>query len=195
MRSRFHCVKFALLVGCLLPLGFACGSPYLQNPLVEWVLRHSWEARLEMQVNFDANENPPAALLAGLGYYPADNLQLGLYTLLRNSDRDLPTRMRRLYGLGGYAEYHFQTDSRVTPYAGLRAGMLKPTGPTFSTEPHLAGQIGLRIPLSPQLALSLSGTAQWTGNDFFNYSRSRDRTTYKASDADLTLDVGLRLSF
>lgn len=184
----------SILCFCLLPMCSAFGSPYLDNPLAQWVVRQSFEARFEIQTNFDGNENPPAAFLAGIGYQASELLTLGLYGLTRSSDRRLPKRMRGLVGFGGYTEMRLPTQGAVTPFGGLRVGLLDPKGPGYGNAFHLGAQVGVLIPLTPRLFLSLAGGAQVTQKDFFNYREKGDGRV-AADNTDMTIDVGLRAVF
>ena len=187
-------IRLTPLCLCLLPLLGAFGSPYIDNPLTQWMIRQSFEARFEIQTNFDGNENPPSAFLAGFGYNASETLTLGLYGLTRASDRRLPNRMRRLIGFGGYTEMRLPTQGAVTPFGGLRVGLLDPKGPGYGNAFHLGAQAGVRIPLTPGLQLSLGGGAQWVQYDYFNYRESAEGRV-SADNTDLTVDIGLRAVF
>ncbi len=173
----------------------ASAMPYIDNPLVQWIPQQRFEMKFELQTNFDSNEDPPAAWLAGFGYGVTDTLTVGLYGSVRASDRTLPKRMKRVFGFGGYIEQRFSPLGVLVPYVGGRVGLLDSTGPGYPTALHLSGQAGLLWPLTDRLGLTVAGTLQWAGEDFFNYTDAANEAGFRADDTDITLDVGLRLMF
>ncbi len=179
----------------LVPGPGASAMPYVDNPLVQWLPQQRFEIKLEMQSNFDSAEDAPAAWLAGFGYGVTDSLSVGLYGSVRESDRMLPKRMKRMYGLGGYVEQRLGEVGFLVPYLGGRVGLLDSTGPGYSTALHLSAQAGVLWPLTDRLGLTLSGTVQWASEEFFNYSSASNAKGYTADDMDITLDLGLRLMF
>lgn len=189
-------IAFLILSAALLPVWSAADvGAYLDNPLGDWLLRQSFEARLELQVNTDGNENPPAAYLAGVGLAATEAVSVGLYGLLRESDRVLPRRMRRMYGFGVYAERQWQAIGAWIPFLGGRIGLLDPTGPGYGTAWHAGGQLGARLPLSARASLSLGVGLQWAEDDLFNYRASSDGTRYRADNTDFTFDFGIHFGF
>lgn len=189
MKQSFGVFVCALLAGVLtIPTARA---DYTSNPLVQWALRQTFEARLDMQFDFAGNDHNTAGFLAGLGHAPSECLTVGLYGSVRGSDRAWPNRMKKIRGLGAYAEYSFLPDNAVQPFVEGRLGVLDPTGPRYPTSLHLAGIFGVRIPLNEIVHVALSGAIHWAEDKIFNWrdsSRTGDQT-------DFTLDLGLRLRF
>jgi len=166
---------------------------YTTNPLVEWIVRQSFELRLDAMIDSQDNQHHRAGMLGGFGWGLTDSLSLGIYGSMRGSDRDQPARSSVIRGTGAYGEYSFYPSARIAPIAGLRLGILAPTGPRAPTSLHVAGSAGMRAALTDRLHLVLTGTVNWAEDPILNYRRTD--TGYKVSDMDASIDLGLRYRF
>ncbi len=168
---------------------------YLRHPIFQNLPR--MEVRAESQFGYGDNGSLPFGLLGAFGIGVSDALTAGVYANFYTSDRDLPTRVRMVHGLGVFAEYAFDRGYAVVPYAGGRIGFLDPTGPSYPTVPYAAGYAGVKVPLSTRLWLSLAGTLHWAKeeDDFGAYNYKRKNASYRSDSADITIDAGLRYGF
>lgn len=193
MLSIRRLTGIVLVAGCMASPAIYAQGAYTSNPLAEWLMQESFELRIETQADIASNKHHRFGILAGFGWGFTESISLGFYGSLRGSDRDLPARWKVLRGLGMYGEYRFDPIFDIVPIAGLRAGILSPTGPSAPTSLHLAGNAGLRIPLTAHVHLALTGSLNWTQDKLLNYRRTRNH--YKADNTDISIDLGLRYLF
>jgi hypothetical protein len=152
------------------------------------------EARLLARVDPDnTGEESPIAGLAGIGYLPQDNLTVGVYGSFQTTDRNLPRKMRRMYGAGAYLEYDLTVGYRLMPFVGASVGMIDTTGPAYPTALHLVGTFGVKYALQDSLCLSLSINGHWASEDLFDYKT--DGVNWDANPYDITMDAGVRFLF
>jgi hypothetical protein len=168
---------------------------YLRHPVFQNL--PTMEVRMETQFGYGDTGDLPFGLLGAFGIGIGDALTIGVYGQLFTSDRDLPVKMETVYGLGGFGEYAIQIGYAVTPYIGMRIGMLDPTGPASPTVPYVGGIAGLKYPLTDVISLSASVTVHWAGDDgaYEAYNYKRSGSGYSADTTDVTFDAGLRYAF
>ncbi len=168
---------------------------YLRHPVFQNL--PPMEIRVETQFGYGDTGDLPFGLLGAFGVGIGDALTVGAYGQFFTSDRDLPVKMESVYGIGGFAEYAMRIGYAVVPYAGLRIGMLDPTGPGSPTVPYVGGLLGVKYPLTDVISLTVAMTLHWAGDDgdyeAYNYKRSARR--YSADATDITFDAGLRYAF
>jgi len=155
------------------------------------------EVRVETQFGYGDTGDLPFGLLGTFGIGLGEFWTVGAYGQLYTSDRELPDKAAMVYGLGGFAEYGFRIGYPVTPYAGVRLGILDPSGPTSPTLAYGGGYIGVKYPLTKAISLSAAVTLHVASSkgsyEAYNYDRSG--YTYSADSSDITFDTGLRYAF
>ncbi len=174
------------------PAGLA---PYTDNPLVEFLARQRYHVFIGTQVDTSSNDHDALSLIGGLGYFPVENLSIGVYGSLRNSDRLFPQRMKQLYGVGLFAEYNTAPRAAVQPFGGLRLGIIDTTGPTNPTSVHAALLGGLKFALNNNVAVSFSGVLNWTEEDILDYKQNKQDGSFSTSNTDFGIEIGLRFGF
>ena len=170
-------------------------APYTDNPLVEFLAQQRYHAFLSVQADTASNDHDVLSLIGGIGYFPLENLSVGVYGLLRNSDRQLPQYMRQWRGFGFFSEYNLAPQSAVQPFGGLRLGFIDLTGPGSPTTLHAAALGGIKFAFNRNVALSLSGVFNWTDEEILNYKQNLEDRSFKASNTDVGIEMGLRLGF
>ncbi len=168
---------------------------YLRHPVFQNL--PAMEIRLETQFGYGDTGDLPFGLLGAFGVGIGDALTVGVYGQFFSSDRDLPSKMEMVYGLGGFAEYAIDTGYAVTPYVGLRLGFLDPTGPRSPTVPYAGGILGLKYPLTDVISITAAVTLHWAGEEgnYEAYNYKRSGSGYSADSTDITFDAGLRYAF
>lgn len=168
---------------------------YLRHPVFQNL--PPMEVRVETQFGYGDTGDLPFGLLGAFGVGIGDSLTVGVYGQVLTSDRDLPVDVDLVYGVGGFAEYAIGIGYAVVPYAGLRVGMLDPTGPTSPTLPYVGGSFGLKCPLTDVTSVSAAVTVHWAGEkgDYEAYNYERSGGSYSADSTAVTFDVGLRYAF
>ncbi len=168
---------------------------YLRHPVFQKM--PPMEMRVETQFGYGDTGDLPFGLLGAFGVDVGDALTLGVYGQVYTSERDLPVAVDIVYGLGGFAEYAISIGYAVVPYAGLRVGMLDPTGPTSPTLPYVGGTFGLKYPLTDVVSLTAAVTVHWAGDkdDYEAYDYERTGGSYSADSTAVTFDAGLRYAF
>ncbi len=168
---------------------------YLRHPAFQNL--PPMDVRVEAQFGYGDTGDLPFGLLGAFGVGIGDAFTVGVYGQVFTSERDLPYKAEAVYGIGGFAEYAIKIGYAVVPYAGLRIGMLDPTGPGSPTVPYVGGTVGLKYPLTDVISISAAVTLHWAGDDgpyeAYNYKRSGGG--YSADSTDVTFDAGLRYSF
>ncbi len=176
-------------------IGAEASTRFLRHPVFQAL--PEMELRIELQSGYSDTGNFPLGLLGSFGVGINERLMAGLYTQVYTSDRDLPSRTKRFYGIGGFVEYGWDLSFTLEPYAGLRVGILDPTGPVAPTLPYIGCYTGVKYALNERAALTASLTYHWAGEEdgFKAYDYKRKGSSYRSSSSDLTLDVGVRLAF
>ena len=168
---------------------------YLRHPVFQKL--PPMEMRVETQFGYGDTGDLPFGLLGAFGVGIGEALTVGVYGQVFTSDRDLPAAVDIVYGVGGFAEYAILSGYTVVPYAGLRVGMLDPTGPNSPTVPYVGGSFGLKYPLTDAISLSVAVTLHWAGDkgDYEAYNYKYSGGSYSADSTDVTFDAGLRYAF
>jgi len=173
----------------------AAESRYLRHPAFQNL--PDMEVRLETQFGYGDTGEIPFGLLGAFGIGIGNSWTVGIYGQILTSDRDLPEKMSVLYGIGGFAECGFDIGYAVSPYAGLRVGMLDPSGPTSPTLPYAGGYLGLKYPLTKAISLSAAVTLHVSGgkSGYEAYNYKRNGNSISSDSTDITFDTGLRCTF
>ncbi len=192
---RCFTMRTATILAVLGATGAEGSVRYLRHPFFQNL--PSMEIRVEAQSGYGDRGDLPVGLLAAFGIGIGDSWTAGVYGQFYTSDRDLPRKSEMVYGVGGFAEYAWDPDFPLQPYAGLRVGFLDPTGPLAPTLPYLGGYAGVKYALTPAIGLTAAVTYHWAGEDdgFKAYNYRRSSSGYRADDSDLTFDVGVRFAF
>jgi len=169
-------------------------APYTDNPLVEFLARQRYHVLAGIQADTASNDHDVLTFIGGIGYYPAEQLALGLYASVRSSDRLLPYRMSRMYGFGLFSEYNFAPTATLQPFGGLRIGLIDTTGPGNPTSLHAAALGGAKLAISENLALSAAAVLNWAQEDLLDYEQFDDGS-FSTSNTDIGIEIGLRFGF
>lgn len=170
-------------------------APYTDNPLVEFLSQQRYHTFIALQADTASNDHDALTLIGGFGYFPLEKLSVGIYGSVRNSDRRYPSRMKQMYGFGLFTEYNFAPAAAVQPFGGLRLGIIDTTGPSNPTSMHAAALGGVKIAFNRNVALSLSGVFNWTEEDLLHYRQNEEDGSFKSSNTDFGIELGLRLGF
>lgn len=154
-----------------------------------------YELRVQAIVDPTDSEDANVGGLFGLGYQVAPNLTLGGYGSLVTSDREVPVRAEKQWGLGGFGEMDLSFGYALMPYVAGSVGMLDITGPTSPTALHLSASLGVKLALAPRFSLYTAGTFHWASDDVFDFEEGDGGIGGSADDTDATIDVGARFYF
>jgi hypothetical protein len=175
--------------------GEETSNRYLRHPFFHHL--PAMELRAESQIGTGGSGDIPFGLLGAFGIGMGESLTVGVYGQVAESDRELPYKSSLIYGLGGFAEVDFDLEYTLLPYAGLRVGMLDPSGPKSPTLPYVGGYLGVKYPLNQTVSLSAAVTLHWAGEkdgyEAFNYDEHG--AEYSADTSDVTFDAGVRCAF
>lgn len=193
-----RCLVMSVVAGATIlssTVATAAGSRYLRHPAFQNI--PDMEVRIETQFGYGDTGDMPFGLLGAFGINIGESWTAGIFGQVLTSDRDLPEKMSRVYGIGGFAERAFDIGYDVSPYAGLRIGMLDPSGPGSPTLPYAGGYLGLKYPLTKNISLSAALTLHVADSKgkYEAYNYKRDGYVYSADSTDITFDTGLRCAF
>jgi hypothetical protein len=154
------------------------------------------EFQAAAQLDWASHDEGPVGGWLGVGYRPlaVDNLTYGLYGRVQPTDRDLPRKMSRMYGLGIFGEWDVDCGCTVTPFARLSAGLLDTTGPEYPTAFETGASVGGKYALTKQVSLAVALSGMWTDEALLDYE-SKGGGKWDASHMDATVDVGMRFAF
>lgn len=150
---------------------FVYAQPSIQEGTRELSLSGSWDP--------ESAAGSTIALDVGYGVFVRDLIEVG--GLLSYADNDIVTT----WGLGGFAEYHFDMATMTVPYVGLRLEYIDyDVDTTFQYGPRA----GVKHFISDNVAIDIALQYTIAGEDIFN-----DDGTLE--DTNLALVFGLRAMF
>jgi len=165
MRKYFVVVIVAALAT------FVHAQPSIQEGTRELSLSGGWDP--------DTAAGATIALDVGYGVFVRDLIEVG--SLLSYASDDNTT----LWGLGGFAEYHFDMATMTVPYVGFRLAYVDyDVDTTFQYGPRA----GVKHFIADNVAIDIALQYTMAGEDIFN----NDGTV---EDTDLALVFGLRVMF
>ncbi len=157
----------------------------------------AYDLRLDIQsgTDTDAYDFPPVT--ASLGYFAADNIEVGGLLGLRKAAWDSYWVTGSVWELGVFAEYHYDVDFSIHPLLGVRLSMLD--GEKNSDTAYQAiVYVGGKLFLNESVALAANLGVAFATEDIYNVDTTGlpDMTTSQSGDSvGVILDVGLRYFF
>ncbi len=178
---------------CLIALATA-----LAIPAFGAVIRaDAYDLRLDLQTETDPDAYAFPPISASLGYFAADNVEVGGLIGIRNADWDCFWKNGNVWELALFGEYHFDVDFNFHPLVGARLSMLD-----GEEESDTAYQLflygGGKIFLNENVALVLNAGMAFANEDIFDVKRTnvaKDKSTTRGDATALLLDIGLRYFF
>jgi hypothetical protein len=175
------------------------------NRFVKWVAagalclgmqqaRAEMEARLQAIIDPTQSEESRVGALIGLGAPLNERVTVGGYGYLVTTDRDMPRNMDRINGIGVFGECDLSEGYALMPFVGARAGLLSASGPGYGTAGNLAGTVGLKYHFTDRWTTAFSVNYLWASEEYYDYEHTADGKG-KASNSDVTLDLGFRWVF
>lgn len=173
----------------------AASDRYLRHPVFQNI--PPMEVRMETQFGYGDTGSFPFGVLGAFGIGISDALTAGVYGQFFTSDRDLPYKVSFVRGGGGFAEYAIDMGGALTPFAGLRLGVLDPSGPGSSMVTYAGGYAGVKYPLTKTVSVSAALTLHLASDrdSYKAYNYERSGSSYTADTTDVTFDAGLRYAF
>lgn len=169
-------------------------APYTDNPLVQSLAQQRLFVEAATQIDTASNDHDTLSFFGILGTYISDSWTAGAYGSVRGSDRRFPNRMSTMYGIGAFSEYNLAPQAAVQPFGGARLGIIDTDGPANPTSLHIAGILGVKVPLTERLILSAAGILNWAEEDILDYTENEDGS-FSAENQDFGLEFGLRFAF
>ncbi len=128
-----------------------------------------------------------ADILAGYGYFPADNIEIGVLASFRKTEWDSAWGINSVWGIGGFGEYNIETGGAWLPFGGMRL-MLLDGNNSDDTCLNATAMVGLKLMLTRSTALSIAGHYDIATEDIYFIDG-------KAENDNLTAKAGLRVFF
>ena len=157
-----------------------------------------YDLRLDMQTGTDPEAYSYPPISASLGYFPAENVELGGLIGLRNADWDSFWVTGNIWELGLFSEYHFDVDFNFHPLLGARLSMLDGEKDS-DTVYQLFLYGGGKVFLNENVALVLNAGVAFATEDMYNVDTTLNSdkvtTTQSGDSMDLLLDLGVRYFF
>ncbi len=157
----------------------------------------AYDLRFDLQtgVDPDAYSYPPVS--AGLGYFIADNVEIGGLLGIRSADWDSFWITGNVWELGLFGEIHFDVDLNFHPLAGIRLSMLDGEKDS-DTAYQLFLYGGGKLFLSENVALAIQAGVAVSDEEIYDvdtHLRPNGTTTQKGDSIGLLLDLGIRYFF
>jgi hypothetical protein len=157
----------------------------------------AYDLRLDVAsgLDTDAYQFPPVS--ASLGYFPANNVEVGALLGMRKADWDSYWITGSVWELGLFAEYHYDVDFNFHPLVGLRVSMLDGEKDSDTVYQGLL-YAGGKVFLTESVALVINGGVAFASEDMYNVDTTGlpDLTTTQSGDSvGVIFDVGLRYFF
>ena len=157
----------------------------------------AYDLRLDMQsgVDADAYAFPPASV--SLGYFPADNFEVGGLMGLRNANWDSFWVTGNVWELGIFAEYHFDVNFNFHPLVGVRGSLLdgeKDSDTVYQAFIYGGGKVFL----SENVAIVIDAGVAFAGDKIYNVDTKLNQDLTKSQSGDsvgFLADVGIRYFF
>lgn len=157
----------------------------------------AYDLRLDIASGTDtkAYDFPPVS--ASLGYFVADNVEMGALLGMRKSAWDSYWITGTVWELGVFAERHFDVTFNFHPLLGARLSMLDGEKDSDSVYQALV-YAGGKVFLSQNVALVINAGVAFATEDIFNVETTGlpDLTTTQSGDSvGMIVDAGLRYFF
>jgi len=178
---------------CLLAL-----AATLATPAFGAVIRaDAYALRLDLQtgVDPDAYAYPPVS--ASLGYFLADNIEVGGLVGIRNADWNSYWITGNVWELGLFGELHFDVDYSLHPLIGARLSMLDGEKDD-DTVYQLFLYGGVKYFLSEYMALAFQAGLAFATESIYNVDTELkpNKTTRQSGDSiGLLMNLGIRYYF
>ena len=163
--------KFFVLAIAVAFATVVCAQPTIQEGTRELIVTGGWDP--------DGAAGTELDLTVGYGVFVRDLIEVG--SLLSYASNDTTT----LWGLGGFAEYHFDMATMTVPYVGLRVAYIDyDVDTTFEYGPR----VGVKHFIADNVAIDVALQYTMAGEKVFNNDGTLE-------DSDLSLEFGIRAMF
>ena len=178
---------------CLIALAAA-----LAVPAFGAVIRSdAYALRLDLETGTDPDAYAYPPVSVSLGYFPADNIEVGGVLGIRNADWNSYWITGNVWELGLFGELHFDVDYRFHPLVGARLSMLDGEKDS-DTVYQLFIYGGGKYFLSENMALALSAGLAFATESIYNAdteTKANKKTSQSGDAIGLLLNLGLRYYF
>lgn len=152
------------------------------------------EFRVDVSTDFENDDGyDTVPVWGGIGFFFADNLELGLYVNFRKTDWGSYFGSGSAWGYGGFAEYSFPMDSAVRPFLCARIGILDGEQED-DTVTNIGGGAGVRFFLTERVSVSATLELDWVSDDAFDFDRLNEEDG-DGGNTDITGRIGVRYFF
>ncbi len=146
------------------------------------------EIILEGSFNLENHKGSTRAdILAGYGYFIADNLEIGLIASFRKTEWDSEWGINSIWGFGVFSEYNFETGGPLLPYVGARLTILDGND-NSDTAINATAMAGLKLMLTQSAALAIGAFYDIASEDIYVIDRKPD-------NQNITAKAGFRVFF
>lgn len=134
------------------------------------------EFRVDGCYDFVSADNLQIHPITGqMGYFPWDNVEMGMYVSYRKADWNSYFGPGSVWGLGGFAQYNITWGTPVVPFIGVRVGLLDGEQ-NSDTVFNIGGGPGVRLFLTETVSLYLAGEIDWASEDIYDFDRVGSKT-------------------
>lgn len=146
------------------------------------------EVILEASLDLENHKGSTRAdVLAGYGYFPVDNIEVGVLASFRKTEWESAWGINSVWGIGGFAEYNLETGGAWLPFGGVRL-MLLDGNSSDDTCINATFMLGLKLMMTRSTALSIAGHYDIATEDIYFIDG-------KAENNNLTAKAGFRVFF
>ena len=150
------------------------------------------EFRLDLATDFDGNKNNQDApaiggtypVYGGVGYFPWDNVEIGVNVSFRKSDWNSYSGVGDVWGIGVFGEYDVPVSAPIVPFATARIGVLD-GNKSNDTALNAAAGGGVRFFITELFSISAMVEIDWASKDMFNFKREGSKPTDEVDDLDV----------
>jgi hypothetical protein len=157
----------------------------------------AYDLRLDVASGLDTESYEFPPLSAGLGYFPADNFEVGGLVGIRKADWDSYWVTGSVWELGVFAEKHLDVEFNFHPLMGVRLSLLD--GEEDSDTAYQAYvYAGGKVFVTENMALVFNAGVGFATEDIYDVETTRERDLSVSQDGDSVgalFDVGFRYFF
>ncbi len=128
-----------------------------------------------------------ADILAGYGYFPMDNIEVGAVASFRKTEWDSAWGINSIWGIGGFGEYNIETGGAWLPFAGMRL-MVLDGNDSNDTAINATVMLGVKLMMTRSAALSIGAYYDIASKKIYIIDGKPD-------DTNLTGKAGFRVFF
>ncbi len=131
----------------------------------------AYEARAEVIYDLSKSGDPYVAVLAGVGYFVRDNIQVGGYGAFEKKSWSSYWGVTDLFELGVFGEYDFIKYETVMPFLGVSMGLADGDLPEDDTLFMAKATGGLKYFATETMAIALSLNLDMSNKGLFDFRR------------------------